>query len=124
MACSGAKKRHKTTVFEGYITQDLDSAEVFRGLGIFFRFFALKDFLSYRPLKTVWADRLTALRFRVKGIVSQDGEWTQWILSVKSGKCKVAGAYFYSILMSFSSFHSKNVRFGGFSFDSYSADKK
>jgi hypothetical protein len=67
LACSGAKKRHKTTFFEGYITQDLDSAEVFRGLGIFCRFFALKDFLSYRPLKIVWADRPTAVRFRVKG---------------------------------------------------------
>jgi hypothetical protein len=52
--------------FEGYITQDLDSAEVFRGLGIFFRFFALKDFLSYRSLKIVWADQPTAVRFRVK----------------------------------------------------------
>ncbi len=53
------------TFLEGYITQDLDSA-VFRGLGIFFRFFALKDFLSYRSLKIVWADQPTAVRFRVK----------------------------------------------------------
>jgi hypothetical protein len=42
--------------FEGYITLDFDSAEDFRGIGIFCRFFALKDFLSYRPLKRVWAD--------------------------------------------------------------------
>jgi hypothetical protein len=55
------------TFSEGYITQELDSAEVFRGLGIFCRFFALEDFLSNRPLKIVWADRPTAVRFRVKG---------------------------------------------------------
>ncbi len=60
------------TFFEGYITLDLDSSEVFRGIGIFCRFFALKDFLSYRPLKIVWADRPTAVRFRVKGTVAQD----------------------------------------------------
>jgi hypothetical protein len=53
------------TFFEGYITLDLDSAEVFRGIDIFCRFFAFKDFLSYRPLKIVWADRPTAVRFRV-----------------------------------------------------------
>jgi hypothetical protein len=29
-------------------------------------FFALKDFLSNRPLKSVWADPPTAVRFRVK----------------------------------------------------------
>ncbi len=54
------------TFFEGYLTLDLDSADVFRGIGIFCRFFALKDFLSNRPLKKVWADRPTAVRFRVK----------------------------------------------------------
>ena len=58
------------TFFEGNITLDLDSAEVFRGIGIFCRFFALKDFLSNRPLKKVWADRPTAVRFRVKIAVS------------------------------------------------------
>jgi hypothetical protein len=52
--------------FEGYITLDLESADVFRGIGIFCRFFALKDFLSYRPLKKVWADLHTAVRCRVK----------------------------------------------------------
>jgi hypothetical protein len=52
------------TFFEGYLTLDLDSADVFRGIGIFCRFFALKDFLSYRPFKKVWADRPTAVRFR------------------------------------------------------------
>jgi hypothetical protein len=54
--------------FEGYISHDLDSAEVFRGIGIFCRFFALKVFLSYRHLKKVWADTPTAVRFRVKTI--------------------------------------------------------
>jgi hypothetical protein len=54
------------TFFEGNITLELDSAEVFRGIGIFCRFFELKDFLSYRPLKRVWADPPTAVRFRVK----------------------------------------------------------
>jgi hypothetical protein len=32
----------------------------------FCRFFALKDFLKYRPLKIVWADPPTAVRVRVK----------------------------------------------------------
>jgi hypothetical protein len=54
------------TFFEGNITLDLDLAEVFRGIGIFCRIFALKDFLSKRPLKRVWADPPTAVRFRVK----------------------------------------------------------
>jgi hypothetical protein len=52
--------------FEGYITLDLDSAEVFCGIVIFCQFFALKDFLSYRPLKKVWAGLPTAVKFRVK----------------------------------------------------------
>jgi hypothetical protein len=30
------------TFFEGYITLDFDSAEDFRGIGIFCRFFALR----------------------------------------------------------------------------------
>jgi hypothetical protein len=58
--------------FEGYITQDLDSGDVFRGIDIFCRFFVLKDFLSYRPLKQVWADLPTAVRFRVKKSASGD----------------------------------------------------
>ncbi len=52
MACSEAENRHKLTFFEGYITQDKDSEEVFHGNGVFCRFFALKDFL-YKPLKSV-----------------------------------------------------------------------
>jgi hypothetical protein len=55
------------TFIEGYITQDLDPAEVVFGIGIFCRFFALKDFLSYGPLKQVWADPPTAVRFRDNG---------------------------------------------------------
>jgi hypothetical protein len=51
--------------FKGYLTLDLDSADVFRGIRIFCRFFALQDLLSNRPLKKVWADRPTAVRFRV-----------------------------------------------------------
>jgi hypothetical protein len=54
------------TFFEGNKTLDLDSAQVFHGIGIFCRFFALKDFLSNGPLKRVWADPPTAVRFRVK----------------------------------------------------------
>ncbi len=55
--------------FEWYLTLDLDSADIFRRIGICCRFFALKDFLIYRPLKRVWADPPTAVRFRVKYIV-------------------------------------------------------
>jgi hypothetical protein len=55
------------TFFEGDITLDFDSGEDFHGIGIFCRFFALKDFMRYRPLKRVWADPPTAVRFRVKG---------------------------------------------------------
>ncbi len=54
------------TFYECSITLDFDSGEDFCGIGIFCRFFALKDFLSYKPLKKVWADRPTAVRFRVK----------------------------------------------------------
>jgi hypothetical protein len=50
---------------EGYLSLDLDSAGILRGIGIFCRFFALKEFLRNRPLKKVWADRPTAVRFRV-----------------------------------------------------------
>ncbi len=57
------------TFFEGNITLDLDSAEVFRGIGIFCRIFALKDFLRNGPLKRVWADLPTAVRFRVKRLL-------------------------------------------------------
>jgi hypothetical protein len=64
--CSEALNRHKFMFFEGYITLDLDSAEVFCGIGIFCRFFALQDFSSNRRLKKVWADPPTAMRFRVK----------------------------------------------------------
>ncbi len=60
------------TFYEGSITLDFDSGEDFHGIGIFCRFFALKDFLSYRPLKKVWADRPTAVRFRVKRTASCD----------------------------------------------------
>jgi hypothetical protein len=56
--------------FEGDLTLEKYSTEVFRGIGIFCRFFALKDFLSYRPLKIVWADPPTAVWFRVK---AEDG---------------------------------------------------
>ncbi len=59
-------KRH----FWGYITQDIDSAEVFYGIDHFCRFFALKDFLSYRPLKLVWTDPPTTVRVRVNRILN------------------------------------------------------
>jgi hypothetical protein len=71
LTCSEAKNRHKLMFFDVYISQDLDSENVFHGIGIFCRFFALKDFLSYRPLITVWADPPTAVRFRVKSEISR-----------------------------------------------------
>jgi hypothetical protein len=39
--------------------------------------FLLKTFLTYMPLKKVWADRPTAVRFRVKGALSGDLDWLQ-----------------------------------------------
>jgi hypothetical protein len=57
--------------FEGYITQDIYSAEVFHGIDHFCRFFAVKDLMSYNPLKTVWADPHTAVRVRVKNLMRQ-----------------------------------------------------
>jgi hypothetical protein len=57
----------------------------------------------------------------VKRIVSRDRVWIQWILTVRSEECRVAGEYFYSALMPFSCFNLKNVCFGCFSLDSYSA---
>jgi hypothetical protein len=56
------------TFFEGCITQDIYSAEVFHGIDHFCRFFALNDFLSYNPLKKVWEDLSTAVRVRVKSL--------------------------------------------------------
>jgi hypothetical protein len=41
--------------------------------------------------------------------------------SVRSEECRVAGAYLYSVLMTFSCFTSKNACFGDFSFDSHCA---
>ncbi len=40
----------------------------------------------------------------------------------RSEEFNVAGAYFYSVLMSFLRFHSEKACFGGFSFDSQSAN--
>jgi hypothetical protein len=54
------------TIFERYITQHIDSADIFSGLANFFQFFSLHTFLTYGPLKTVWADPATAVRVRVK----------------------------------------------------------
>jgi hypothetical protein len=54
------------TIFEGYITQHIDSADIFRVLANFFLFFSLQTFLTYRPLKTVWADPPKVVRVRVK----------------------------------------------------------
>ncbi len=71
LACSEALNRHKLTFFEGNITLDLDSADIFHGIGIFCRFLALKDFLNNRPLKKVWADWPTAVRFRVNNLFGQ-----------------------------------------------------
>jgi hypothetical protein len=56
--------RHKLTL-EGYTTEEIDSAEVFRGI-IFADFFLLQDIFGYRPLEKVWANPPAALRVRVK----------------------------------------------------------
>jgi hypothetical protein len=42
----------------------------------------------------------------------------------RSEECRVAGEYFIPIFIPFSCFNSKNACFGGFSFDSYSANDK
>jgi hypothetical protein len=39
LACSEAENSHDLMFFEGYITQDFDSAEFFRGIGIFLPIF-------------------------------------------------------------------------------------
>ncbi len=44
LTCSEAKNRHRLTFVEGYITQDLDSGEVFHGIGIFCWFFYIRTF--------------------------------------------------------------------------------
>jgi hypothetical protein len=64
------------------------------------------------------------LRFSIKGIVSRDWEQIQWIPSDWSEECRVAGAYFSPVLKPFLCFNLKNACFGGFSFDSYSANDK
>jgi hypothetical protein len=58
--------RHKTAFFKGYITQDAESAEIFRGIDDVCQLFALQYFLSYKPLKLLWADPPTAMRVWVK----------------------------------------------------------
>ncbi len=45
-------------------------------------------------------------------------------VSIRSEECRVVGAYFYSVLVPFSCFNWKKAWFGGFSFDSYSANDK
>jgi hypothetical protein len=64
--------------FEGYITQDIYSAEGFRGIDYFCRSFALKDFLSYNSLKIVWADLPTAVRVRVNKMQRCREQW--WLI--------------------------------------------
>ncbi len=43
----------------------MDSADVFHKIAYFCRLFALQTFLSYRPLKRVWADPPSAVRISV-----------------------------------------------------------
>ncbi len=62
-------KRHKMTYLEGYTTQRIYSADIFCGIAGFLTIVLLKTFLSYRPLKNMWADPPTAMRFRVNLIV-------------------------------------------------------
>ncbi len=64
------------------------------------------------------------LRALLQGIVSRDSEQIQWIPNDRSEECRVTGAYFFPVVMPFSCFNSKNACFGGFSFDSYSANDK
>jgi hypothetical protein len=58
----------------------------------------------------------------LKGIVSRVWEQLQWHPSDKSEEFSIAGAYFYSLLITFSCFNSQNACCSGFSFDSYSAN--
>jgi hypothetical protein len=58
--------RDKTAFFKGYITQDAESAEIFRGIDDVCQLFALQYFLSSKPLKILWADPPTAMRIWVK----------------------------------------------------------
>jgi hypothetical protein len=63
---------------EWFITQDIESTEVFCGICIFCGFFTVKDFLSYRPSKIVWADLPMARKVRVRcepGEVLHNGVW-------------------------------------------------
>ncbi len=50
--------------------------------------------------------------------------WEQliWNPSDKSEEFRIAGTYFYSLLMPFTWFNSKKACFGGFSFDNHSAN--
>ncbi len=89
----------------------------------------LKNLLSWGTyLRSSWfavdSGRQYCFWNLIKGIVSRDWEQIQWIPSVKSEKCRVAGAYFFPVLMPFSCFNSKNMCFVSFSFDSYSANDK
>jgi hypothetical protein len=54
------------TFLKGYTAEEINSEDIFRGIAYFFRFFALKTFLSYLPLKVVWADPPTPVSVRVK----------------------------------------------------------
>ncbi len=58
----------------------------------------------------------------LKGIVSWDWDWLEWIVNERSKELRIAGAYFYCFLMPFSCFNLQKASFVGFSFDSYSAD--
>ncbi len=58
----------------------------------------------------------------LKGIVSWDWDWLEWIVNERSKELRIAGAYFYCFLMPFSCFNYQKASFVGFSFDSYSAD--
>ncbi len=59
----------------------------------------------------------------IKGIVSWDWDWLEWIVNEISKELRIAGAYFYCFLMPFSCFNlKKKTSFVCFLFDSYSAD--
>jgi hypothetical protein len=55
----------------------------------------------------------------LKGIVSRVGEQLQWIPSDRSEEFRIAGTYYYLLLMPFLCFDPKAACFGGFSFDSH-----
>jgi hypothetical protein len=62
--------RHRSTFGDGYITQHIDSADIFRGWANFCQYFSFSNFLTYGPLIIVWADPPTVVSVRVNQLFS------------------------------------------------------